>query len=303
MDYQIELRHYRYFLAVAEELNFRKAADKLYISQPGLTRQIQQMEERLGAKLFERDRKSVHLTEAGKYLEGEIASVFQKLGDIQRSVELIDSGKVGELVIGFLGSAVQSALTGFLTTLNEKYPLIQTSLQEMDNQSQVEGILHGDLDLGFVRINYVPSSIEIMPVHRDTFSVVLPSNHPLDEASFRSIDQLKDERFILFSSDYSPHYYETIVSICEDRGFQPKVAHKSVHAFTIFKMVESGLGVAIVPSILAEGYDLDVKFIPLKKIRQKTTLSAIWRKNNQKPLMKQVLEIIRQDFAVAHHGN
>jgi DNA-binding transcriptional LysR family regulator len=131
-------------------------------------------------------------------------------------------------------------------------------------------LLAGDkLDLGFVRLARVPESLEMKMVHQDTFLVVLPTEHPLSEYEFKHIGQLKEENFILFSQDYSSIYYDKIMSVCEDKGFTPRITHKSVHALTIFKLVEAGLGVTIVPTSLKQGYDLKVKFIELDKIKKK----------------------------------
>ena len=129
-------------------------------------------------------------------------------------------------------------------------------------------------------------------VHQDTFSVVLPVKHSLANGKFKHVGQLKDENFILFSHDYSSIYYDKIISICEDQGFTPKITHKSVHALTIFKLVEAGLGVAIVPTSLQQGYDLNVRFIEMDKIKQKTELYAVWKKGNRNSSISHVLKLI-----------
>jgi DNA-binding transcriptional LysR family regulator len=294
MSYQIELRHYRYFKAVAEELNFRKAASKLFISQPGLTRQIKQLEEALGAQLFDRDKRNVQLTTAGIYLLKEVEEITNKQKTILSNISLIAKGEMGEINIGFLGSAIHSILPEFLLALNTRFPKIHTSLEEMNNAEQIEKILNGKIDLGFVRMDKVPSGIHVFPVHEDSFTLVLPQNHEIDMENFTTMKVLEREPFILFSSDYSPQYFDKITSICEDEGFSPMVSHKSVHAFTIFKLVEQGLGIAIVPTSLKAGYDLNIKFIELKNIAQRTILSAIWPKENTKPFMPKIIDLITQ---------
>ena len=292
MSYQLELRHFKYFKAVAEELSFRKASESLFISQPGLSRQIQQMEETLDAQLFIRSKRSVELTSAGKYLLGEVTELLEKVDSIQRQVSLIDKGESGELRIGFLGSAVQKVLPGFLLKLKESLPDVHATLDEMNNGAQIELIQQGKLDLGFVRVAKVPEPLKIRPVITDTFSLVLPANHALTSESYENVRQLEKEDFILFSREYSPLYYNQIMSIFEDQGFTPKISHKSVHALTIFKLVESGLGVAIIPSTLKAGFDMKIKFIELDQIVQKTTLSAIWNANNHNPIIDRVIDLI-----------
>ncbi|PZX59288.1 DNA-binding transcriptional LysR family regulator [Algoriphagus ratkowskyi] len=288
----MELRHLNYFKAVAEELNFRKAAERLFISQPGLSRQIKQLEEMLEVKLFDRDQKHVELTSAGVFLKGEVDFVMNHLDLTRNQLKLIAAGKIGELRIGFLGSASNQILPDLLGKLNSNQPLISTSLEELSNSMQVEMIEKDKLDLGFVRLASVPSDLEMKVVLRDSFSLVVPKNHPIQKQEFVSVAQFQDESFVLFSSDYSNLYYEQIIGICRDAGFSPKIRHKSVHALTIFKLVENGMGVAIVPTSLKEGYELNVRFMEIPDIRQFTELSAIWKAENRNPALMQVLPLL-----------
>jgi DNA-binding transcriptional LysR family regulator len=288
----IELRHLEYFRAVAEELNFGRAAERLFISQPGLSRQIKQMEEILEVQLFERTKRKVQLTVAGKFLKSEVDYIFNHLELTKSQLKEIALGNVGELRIGFLGSAAHTILPELLVKITQQFAGIQTTLEELSNSLQVEMLEKDKLDLGFVRLARVPETLEMHLVHEDSFSIVLPLEHPINEDNFKNIGQLKDENYILFSHDYSSIYYDKIMSICEDRGFTPKISHKSVHALTIFKLVEAGLGIAIIPSSLKLGYDLKVKFIELKRIPQKTELFAVWKKSNRNPALRKVLELI-----------
>jgi DNA-binding transcriptional LysR family regulator len=288
----IELRHLEYFQAVAEELNFGRAAERLFISQPGLSRQIKQMEEILEVQLFERTKRRVELTSAGHYLKSEVDYIFNHLDLTKTQLKEIASGKIGELRIGFLGSAAHTVLPELLVKISQNFPGIQTTLEELSNAMQVEMLEKDKLDLGFVRLARVPEPLQMKVVNQDTFSVVLPLGHPLAEGKFKHVGQLKEENFILFSHDYSSIYFDKIMSICEDQDFSPKITHKSVHALTIFKLVEAGLGVAIVPTSLKDGYDLKVGFIELEKIRQKTELYAVWKKGNRNAALFKVLELI-----------
>ncbi len=292
MSYQLELRHFTYFLAVAEELHFRKAADRLFISQPGLSRQIKQMEEIIGVQLFVRDKRNVRLTNAGDYLKKELDYIFNHIDFTIKQTRLIDGGSQGEIRIGFLGSAMQTVIPDLLVKTNTQFPNIKFSLEEMSNYLQVEAIEKDELDLGFVRLARVPKGLNMQTVHSDTFSLVLPKHHHLDKQSFKSIGQVSEENFILFSSDYSSLYYDKIMSICEDQGFSPKVSHRSVHAQTIFKLVESGLGVAIVPTSLQYGFDLNVKFLEIPRIKQTAVLSVIWKENNRNPALQKINDLI-----------
>ncbi len=292
MSYQLELRHFTYFLAVAEELHFRKAADRLCITQPGLSRQIKQMEEIIGASLFIRNKRNVSLTQAGLYLQKELAYIFNHIDFTIKQTHLIDKGNKGEIRIGFLGSAMQTVIPDLLVKSNKRFEGIQFSLEEMSNKLQVKAIEQDQLDLGFVRLSSVPAGMKMKTVHVDSFSLVLPKDHQLKKSTFKGIDQVSEENFVLFSSDYSSLYFDKIISICEDKGFRPKVSHKSVHAQTIYKLVESGLGVAIVPTSLQYGFDLGVKFLEIPKIPQKAILSVIWKEDNRNPALQQIKNLL-----------
>ena len=288
----MELRHLKYFLAVAEELHFRKASEKLFISQPGLSRQIRQLEELLGTPLLLRDKKKVSLTRAGEYLKGEVEFILNHLEVTKRQLRLLGEGQYGEVRIGFLGSAMQSVIPALLVKLHDRFPEIKTSLEELSNNSQVHALLRDRLDIGFVRLARVPDSLELRPVFEDSFSLVLPAGHWLDAEDFKGMFQCREEDFILFSQDYSPLYYDTIMSICEDAGFTPKVSHKSVHAQTIFRLVENNLGIAIIPTSLQRGFKMNVKFIDLNHIPQKAVLSMVWKKEHRNRALDRVIELL-----------
>lgn len=288
----MELRHLNYFQAVARELNFRRAAERLYISQPGLSRQIKQLEEELQVKLLDRNRKKVTLTAAGSYLLEEVDFVINHLENVKTQLKEIDLGKSGELRIGFLGSAANQVLPNLLGKINAQESGISTSLEELSNGVQVELIQKDKIDLGFVRLDAVPEGLKMKSVLRDTFSIVVREEHPIRSPDFRSMDQFADESFVLFSSDYSQYYFDQIIGICKDAGFFPKIKHKSVHALTIFRLVEQGMGVAIVPTSLKEGYQLKVRFMEIPEIPQFTDLSVIWKAENRNPALRRVLGLI-----------
>lgn len=292
MGSQIELRHLTYFLAVAEELHFRKAAEKLFISQPGLSRQIKQMETILQAKLFERNKKKVSLTPAGHYLKEQAEDIFKQLKETRRQLQLIGEGDTGEVRIGFLGSAMQNVIPQLLVKLRDKFPKIKTSLEERSNLEQVEAVLKDELDLGFVRLSRVPAELHMQTVFKDTFSLVLPESYPMLTREYNGMERFANDNFIMFGQEDSPFYYETIMSICSDAGFIPKVSHKSVHAQTIFKLVENNLGIAIVPTALQNGFQMGIKFIELKNVRQRALLSVIWKKENSNPVLKNCIDLL-----------
>ncbi|KAB1155334.1 MULTISPECIES: LysR family transcriptional regulator [Tenacibaculum] len=292
MSYQIELRHFRYFLAVAEDLHFRKAAERLFISQPGLSRQIKQMEDDLGVELFVRHNRKVELTSAGLYLKNELTRNLKNLDNILDYAKLLQDGKQGKLEFGYVGSAMQDIIPNLLIQFKKEHPNVQFGLKEMDNQKQIESLLSHDIDVGFVRLDRVPRGLNIKPILKESFCLVLPKNHPINTSNFKGLQELKDESFILFDPSYSPSYYEKIMQIFDESGFTPIVSHNTIHAASIYKLVENNFGLSIVPKSLQKGYNMNVKFIELHKIPQRTTLSVVWDKNNRNPIVASLIEKI-----------
>lgn len=290
MNYQIELRHLIYFKVLAEELHFRKAAERLFISQPGLTRQIKQMEEIYKVQLFDRGKRFVKLTPAGQYLKEKTELIFQQLEDIQEQLEKIDKGIITTLKVGFIGSAAQTVLPELISALNQQHPLIDISINEMSNEKQIEHILKGTLDIGFVRMPDEATSIDHLDVLTEHFVLVIPKNSPLKQNGKIDFKSLSEQKFILFGKEYSNNYYKLVMSIFEDHGFEPLVALRTVNAMSIFNLVAQGIGIAIVPHSLSKGYAIDVDFIDLKHLRQRTTLSIVWNKQNNNSGIQTLLE-------------
>jgi len=292
MSNQIEIRHLKYFLAVAEELHFRKAAERLFISQPGLSRQIKQLEENLGTCLFERNNRKVQLTSAGVYLKNEAQVHLKHFDYMLKHTKLLDAGLEGKLKLGYVGSAMQNFIPELLLKFRNLNPTIHFKLSELDNQKQIESLISHDIDMGFIRLDHVPKGLKTKTVFEDTFSIVLPKDHKLNAQNFKGVFQLKDEPFILFEKSYSPAYFEKVMQLFEESGFSPIVSHSSVNASTIFRLVENNFGVSIVPTSLQLGYNIDVQFIALTNVPQRTYLSAVWNSENRNPVLRKMLELL-----------
>ncbi len=294
MNYQIELRHLLYFKTVAEELHFRRAAERLFIAQPGLSRQIKQLEDYYQTKLFVRDKRNVELTETGLYLKKEVDLIFNQLSNIKGHIEKIAEGKISSLKLGFIGSAVQAILPQLLVELKQKQPLIDITLNELSNEVQLNLLNKQELDFGFVRINETPMGLKSIPILTEHFSLVVPKNRFNKIKGKINLKDFSKESFILFSKEYSNSYYELVMSIFEDHGFSPHVTLRTVNALSIFNLVSQGLGVAIVPSSLKKGYHTHVDFLELNHLPQRTTLSLIWNRKNRNPGIPLMLEIVEK---------
>ncbi len=294
MSNQLEFRHFKYFLAVAKELHFRKAAEQLYISQPGLSRQIKQMENDLGIKLFERHNRKVELTKAGLYLQKELITNFKRLDDILNQTKLINDGIDGNLKLAYVGSAMQKLIPELLLKFRETNQNVLINLTENDNERQIQALLNQEIDIGFVRLERVPKGLEIHSTLEETFSLVLPKNHKINSSNFENLYQFKDEHFILFDALYSLSYYEKVMQIFDNSGFFPTVSHSTVNASSIYRLVENNFGISIVPTSLQYGYNFEIKFIELTNIPQRTTLKIVWNSTNTNPILKSFLNVVNQ---------
>ena len=290
MSNQLEIRHLKYFLAVADELHYRKAAEKLYISQPGLSRQIKQMEEEIGLKLFERHNRKVELTKAGNYLKTEITRNLKNLENIIAHAKHLSDGLEGDIGLGYVGSAMQKVIPDLLVQFRKENPNVVFSLKEMDNNAQISSLLSQEIDVGFVRLERIPKGIRKQPILKENFCLVLPKKHPVSETNFKSIKQLENDSFILFDSKYSASYHEKVMQIFDDAGVTPSISHNTIHAGSIYKLVENGFGVSIVPSSLRNDNLKKIKFIELRNIPQKTILSLVWNTSNRNPILSQFLK-------------
>jgi DNA-binding transcriptional LysR family regulator len=296
MSYQLELRHLKYFLAVANELHFRKAAEQLYISQPGLSKQIKELENSLGIPLFERHNRKVALTTAGEYLKTELKLNLHALEQTLHHAKLLDDGQIGELRLGYVGSAMQEIIPNLLQKFKDNLPKIRYSLKEMDNQNQIEALLKNEIDVGFVRMDQVPQGLFTFPVLNEAFCLVLPDYYIWNDKDSLGLESLKEESFILFDSRYSPSYYAKVMEIFTNSSFQPKISHNTIHAGSIFTLVQKGFGISIVPKSLKAKHFEGVKYVDLDHLPQRTVLLATWRESNRNPLLNSLKQIIQTEY-------
>jgi len=288
----MELRHLKYFLAVAEELNFTKAAEKLFISQPPLSRQIAELEEEIQARLFTRNNKKVALTEAGKYFKNEVTALFQNLERITAKTKKIAENISGEFRIAYISSIYSAVISDLIKHLKEQFPYVNFKLFEVSTTKQISALEQGKIDLGIIRSPVKSPKIKSQLWFQDGFSVVYNKNM-IQIKSEKDIPDLKEETFVFFNKDYAPHYHEVLLELCAFYGFEPQVVHESNNINSIVQLVKNGLGVSIVPSNIAKNNsDAEIGFIELKKVNLYTDVSLITSKEDNSEITKSAVAFL-----------
>lgn len=288
----MELRQLKYFLVLAEELHFKKAAEKLFIVQPALSKQIKNLEEEIGVQLFDRSKRKVELTEAGAYFQHETGKLLKQLEQVSNRVRLVSEGDLGEIRIGYVGSCIHTFLPGIISRLHDQFPRIHLYLDEMTSSAQLKALRSGALDLAFCRNPDLPGRFVQQLVFRETFSIVLPKDHPINDRNFRSVAQFENEAFILPKQTDGNDYYKLQLSILEDAGFRPNVAHETVHGYTALALVDQSFGITILPTSFERVTSTKVRFLELKNIAQRSEITAVWDKQNPNPALQKLVEML-----------
>ncbi|WP_218122037.1 LysR substrate-binding domain-containing protein [Vibrio xiamenensis] len=290
----MDLRHFRYFVAVAEELHFGRAAENLHIAQPALSIQIKKMEQQLGTALFERTSRSVALTEAGQLFRDQVEKALYYAEQAERVVKEAQQGNVGKLMIAYTGSVTYSGLLAtYLQSFRHQKPNIELQLQEMDPFSQLESLQSGDLDLGFLTtfsLN-VPSSINTIKLKAWPPCVALPEQHPLSQQQSVDIEELRHQPFITYSG--SPHN-DGAEAIRLLASFEPQILSKQSNIMSVLALVSSGLGVSIMPAALKHTlHQPGLVFKPLTPRRHSIDISIAYANRPLKPALNKLIEHIK----------
>lgn len=294
----MELRHLRYFVAVAEEGHFGRAARRLSISQPPLSQQIRKLEDEVGAPLLSRSPHGVTLTAAGSALLPEarlaIAQADRALAAARRGAR--DRG--GHLDLGFVSSA-SYLLPRLLPALRAIAPELSLTVHEGSTSQQVELLRSGALTAGLLRPPVVGTGLVTRTVAREPLIVALPLGHPLAARAKLDLAELIDEPFVLFERDLGHALYDQITSACRAAGFIPDVAHMSNAMTTIVHLVAGGLGVSIMPASVAQAAD-GVVFKAAKGLGVNVALDLTWREETaEHPVIAAVLEATRRTLDCA----
>jgi len=251
MSEEIEFRHLRYFLAVAETLHFSKAAQMLGIAQPPLSQQIKRLEQLVGHRLFDRTTHGVKLTLAGQLLAERAPSTIEKVQDDLAQVRRLGRGEEGTLRVGFSGSVMFTDLPAAIESYRRRYPKVELRLSELSTAAQISALRMGTLDLAFLRDGDATDGIEISTVFEERYVAVLPVAHKLAGKRWLRARDLRSEPFILFARRMGPLAFDRTIACCERDGFRPNIVQDAPQWPTLVRLVAAGLGVSLAPACVA----------------------------------------------------
>jgi DNA-binding transcriptional LysR family regulator len=295
----MELRHLRYFVAVAEELNFTRAAKRLRVSQPPLSRQVQQLEEEAGAKLFIRGKRGVQLTAAGEFFLKKARLILAESQQALQLARAAQQRETGHLGVAYTATIFDPVISQTLRQFREKFPLVELDVREMSGLQQTEALMEGKIDMGYVAVRFPELEKELMfeCVRRVPVWVALPPGHPLAKKRLVRMEDLANEAFVLPTWTITS-FQEWFLKICRTAGFMPKIAQRAENAHGMLGLVSAGVGVALVPEIAQRFMPLEVEFRPLPASLPKFEFHIVTRRDNASPLLKVFLEMLRKKMGV-----
>lgn len=262
----MELRHLKYFVTVAEELHFSKAATRLNIAQPPLSQQIRKLEEELGVSLFYRTKHKVQLTDAGKAFLGHAYQILNQVEVACDTARRADRGETGQLVIGFTGTVMYDIFPKILQNYRTRYPFVNVIPHQLATTDQVQALMNKKIHVGALCTPVESTSLEIKVVHHQPFILALPETHPLASTNAPChVYKLAEESFIMTPRKVGSGYYDRIINICYRAGFSPNVTQEAHELQTVISLVAAGMGVALVPSSTK---NIHIKGVVFKEITE-----------------------------------
>ena len=295
----VELRHLRYFVAVAEERSFLKAAERLHISQPPLSTQIKDLEQGLGVSLLERSSKGITLTPAGEVFYNESRAVLARVEHARIAAQRASRGEEGHLTVGFISIVDYSFLPAALKTFRMRYPKVEVQLQELTTDAQIVELLADNLDVGLA---LAPVEHDLLEFRRivDEKLVLAASPEHLPQASSRarvSIKAFSHHPFVMIPRPMAPGYYDTFVAFCRECGFSPNIAQQAKQMQTVISLVSNGFGVAMVPESITNLRRDGVVYLNLREKGPHITVGLLHRKRDVNPAIESFAAVVRETVA------
>ncbi len=291
----MDLRRLRYFVAVAEESSFSRAAQRLHIAQPPLSNQIKQLEEELEIKLFVRTNRGVRMTEAGELLLEETRRIFVQIEQTIRVVRRVGHGEVGRLTLGFVPSASNEVLPPILRAFGDRFPDVALFLREMRPDQIVHRLHANQIDVGFLYLPLDDASLNSECVSREPVILALPEKHPLASEDQVELRTLAHEQFVLPARYQMPGLYAQVNAACRQAGFAPNAVQKDVWLMqTIVGLVAGGIGVALLPASLRNLRRTGVVYKSVYGLSHTVELGVIWRRDEPGVILRSFLQVARE---------
>jgi DNA-binding transcriptional LysR family regulator len=291
----MELRHLRYFAAVAQYLNYSEASRRLHVAQPAISQTILDLEEELSVKLLLRTKRTVQLTAAGTAFLREAQEILRRANEAQRLAQRAARGEVGILGIGFFGTASGPILPALVDTYRRKFPDVELRLFELDPDQQLAAFDEGRIDLGFTRT--LPSDrraeFEQEEVYNDQLAIALPTKHPLAKQKVIRLKSLASEPFVQFHRKGAPGLFDEVIATCRRTGFSPRIVNEPNFMATVMTLVESGLGVSLIPRCVRSLNRPHVVIRPITPKSERIPLCVAWRKSANNPTLAAFLDVLR----------
>jgi len=291
-----ELRQMCYFMAVVEaQNNFSRAAERLHIEQPPLSQRIRSLEKVLKVELFDRKRRPLQLTEAGKVFLEEIRLALTHIELAITQAQRASRGEIGRLMIGVNSSIANSLLPDILRTFRDHFPEVKLVLRELTSSQQTQDLRNRLLDVGFERLPNPyenEADLRFMPILQEPLVIALPETHPLAAQAQIPLKALADEPFILPSPELVPSYGE-IMTLCQQVGFSPKVVQEATWMITVLSLVAGGVGVALLRANVQNLQRRGVVYRPIQGQNLTRQIAVVWRRDDSSVVLHEFLKVIQ----------
>jgi len=290
----MELRQLQYFLAVAEELNFSRAAARLQIAQPPLSRQIRQLEQELGVELFRRTKRRVELTEAGRVFLEEARHILSQVKQGVRVAQRASRGEIGRLVVGFEGSSTYDVIPVSLKVYRERFPEVDLVVYAMTTEEQIQALLENRIGIGFVVSPLNDKKLAIEIILREALILAIPESHPLVARNEVRVRELEGESFIMFQRNRGCGLYDQVIAICQRAGFSPRVIQEADEIQVMLGFVAAGLGITLLSASVQQFQRPGVVYRTLQPSTPKVTLALACRRDDPSAVLQAFIEVVRE---------
>jgi len=275
----MELRHLRYFVAVAEEMNIHRAAKRLNIYQPPLSLSIKQLEEEIGAALFLREGRGIQITKAGEIFLKRAYQILESAQKASLEASHIEKGVAGTLRIGFVSSTVTGILQKFVSLQKQHYPNVELDLRQSTNSAIPQQLMARDIDIGILRLpEHLPDGVSMKEITKESWCVALYKNHPLISKKEIRIKDLKNEKLIFYPRSNTAAGYDDVMKLFHDKDVVPNIVQEATEQMTIAGLVASGMGLGIVPECMASIKIPNVTHRLLEGTKNRTGFACVFRK-------------------------